>query len=376
MIVISEAVLSIDYANLKYNVEWMKTRTTNSFFCPMVKANAYGAGAVLVSQALIQMGVNKLGVARLSEAIELREAGIEADILLFNHFTEEELALGQELNLTFVVSSMQQLELFNSFCKKLENQDLNMHLEFDTGMSRLGFSLQELDALREYIDKNNLQVQGVFTHFLEAINWPETGKSSQKQTEEFLKITQKFPESVAHIASSKALAGGEKKWQYGVRPGVWLYGVDSANTHLKPALRLTAPIISLRTISAGQSVSYGGVWVASRPTKIATLPIGYGDGYSRTLTGQTEVLVKGKKAPVVGAICMDYMMVDVTDVDQSLELGEEVLIFGEDQVSGQEISIESLAQKCNVIAYEFIVGLSQRLRRQIVGGPPGNFTLY
>lgn len=360
----SEAKLLINFPNLKHNVEWIKSKTHSEFICPMVKANAYGAGAVQVTQALQKCGIKRFGVARLSEAQELREHQVTDQILLFNHFTESELDQVFELKVTPVVSAFEQLELLVRYTAK-QNIKAYIHLEFDTGMNRLGFRESDIEKIKKTLSPNII-IEGLFTHFLEASNWPEENQTSSIQYKKFEQIANQFPESIPHIASSKALKGEKNKIKYGVRPGLLLYGIEGKDVGLKPVLTLTAPIISLRHVNEGETVSYGGLWKASKKSKIATIPIGYADGYSRRLTGKSYVLYGDQKVGVVGAICMDYMMVDVTDLKTPIEVGDELVVFGQSGTES-EVSIESLAGMCDVITYEFITGLSHRLKRQVTG---------
>lgn len=368
----SESTLLIDFDNLKHNIEWFKSKTESKFICPMVKANSYGGGAILISKALSFLGIQYMGVARVSEAEELRSNGIESNILLFNHFTEDELALLFELQITLVVSSEEQLRLLIDYTKK-NNLSAQVHLEFDTGMSRLGFTVDQIPQIQTLLQTTSLiHIEGVFTHFLDPLNWPTPDMTSCLQHKTFEKVAAAFPDAIPHIASSKSLTHEPGKMKYGLRPGLWLHGIEGEAVGLRPTLRLVAPIISLRKIAAGQSVSYGGRWTASRPSVIATIPVGYGDGYSRRLSGQSHVIVKGHRVPTVGVICMDFMMIDVTEIQDEVALRDEVTLIGQDP-SGQNISIESLAEKCDVIAYEFVVRLSRRVKRKVVGGPSGIF---
>ncbi len=341
----AESIIYICYDSLKYNIDWIRSKTQSSFICPMVKANSYGGGAVHIAHALQSMGVQYFGVARLSEAIELRQHGIDRDILLFNHFTEDELPEIFKQKVTYVVSSMAQLELLGHFLRTRKTS-AKIHLEFDTGMSRLGFQKGQVGVVKEkLLEYPELRLEGVFTHFLDASNWPQKEKSSAQQYAVFHEIAEAFPDALAHIASSKALENEPAKMRFGLRPGLWLLGLQAEKIGLRPVLRLASPVISLRTIPEGQTVSYSGLWTAKRTSVIATLPVGYADGYSRRLTGQSHVILKGHRVPTVGAICMDYMMVDVTDIQDEVQIGDEATVIGQDP-SGLDISIESLAEKC------------------------------
>lgn len=363
----SESTIYINHENLKYNIEWIRSKTQSSFICPMVKANSYGGGAIQIAGALRQLGVQYFGVARLSEAVELRQNGIDCNILLFNHFTSDELPEIFNQRITFVVSSLPQLELLGRYLRD-HKESAKVHLEFDTGMSRLGFQKEELTQLKAKLQEYpELKLEGVFTHFLDASNWPQKEGSSSIQYRIFDEIAQSFPDALAHIASSKTLENEPGKIKFGLRPGLWLLGIQAESVGLKPVLRLASPVISLRTIAQGQTVSYSGLWTAPRESVIATLPVGYGDGYSRRLTGQSHVILQGHRVPTVGAICMDYMMVDVTEIKDQIQLWDEATVIGQDPC-GLDISVESLAEKCGVFVYEFVVRLSRRLKRQLVGG--------
>lgn len=363
----SESTLYISSESLRHNIDWIRSKTESTFVCPMVKANSYGGGAIKIAQELQSLGITHMGVARLSEAEELRQNHVTANILLFNHFTRHELEKILDLNLTCVVSSTEQLSLLSDFLKE-KRRTLKVHLEFDTGMSRLGFQKAQIEVLKTQLAQApEVQVEGVFTHFLDAGNWPHSDGSSAAQYKAFEQIASEFPQALPHIASSKALENEPGKIKFGLRPGLWVLGIQADKVGLLPVLRLVSPIISMSQIPEGQSVSYSAMWKAPRSSVIATLPVGYADGYSRRLTGQSHVIIRGHRVPTVGAICMDYMMVDVTDIQDQVRIGDEATVIGLDP-SGQNISIESLAEKCGVFVYEFVVRLSRRLRREIVGG--------
>lgn len=405
-----ECVLEINANHLKQNFQWYKSQSHGGFICPMVKANAYGAGDLEVFSVLRSAGATTFGVVRLSEAKKIRAIDDSVQILLFNPCDIQDYHQVVQLKLTPVISNIQALLDFEFVLHELNIKSYDVHLEFDTGMNRLGFKNSDLDEVFKHLEMcQRVKVAGFFSHFVQAEDWPsiegrtliqlQAFKSIDEKFEHFLKLNPELKSAkqyVKHLSSSKAFndQGMKSEHQkllsaYGLRPGLGLYGISQNNQNLKPVLTLKAPIVDVKWCQPGETVSYDGVWKAHRKSLIGTLPLGYGDGYPRALMGQSFVIIDGKKAPVVGKVCMDFIMVDLTDLVTLPDGGDlssllasdlkkthleslaadwklkEALVFG-DQSLDRDLSIESLAAKAGLITYEFIVRLSARLNRRIV----------
>jgi alanine racemase len=401
-----ECFIEINVDNLQSNFNWYKSQTKNKFICPMIKANAYGVGLEVVFQALKSAGADHVGIVRLSEAKTVRALDSNINILMFNPCDEEDFEIVVDLQITPVISSMQSLKSLAKILRIKSITSFDVHIEIDTGMNRLGFKQNDLKELFDFLKlETRIKPVGVFSHFLKAEDWPDINGKSYAQLKLFNEITNLFKKLIReepilvgsknlifHLSSSKALNDESRRSElnselldYGIRPGLGLYGISQSNKSIKRVVSLKAPIVDLKWINEGETVSYDGIWTAERKTLLGVLPIGYGDGYPRSLMGKSYVLVSGQKAPIIGKICMDFMMIDLTDLvvksnvsDLSEDILEEwkaefnqklnqeyVLIFG-GEVHEQGQSIEELSDLAGIISYEFIVGLSSRIKRVVV----------
>lgn len=396
-----ECYLEINAKNLKSNYQWYKSQTLSPFVCPMLKANAYGAGEASVLKILRTAGANFVGVARVSEGLSLRVLDTNVGILVLNPCDKKEYIEILKNKITPIISSLSSWEELVKALEEIQVDSCEVHLELETGMNRLGFQEHDLEELFSKLRvQQKIKVAGAFSHLLQAEDWPRMDGRSFKQLKTFEKMTKKiegflvenkFLQSknppVFHLSSSRSLndlgvadSNNKLLTQFGLRPGIGLYGVSQKNSALKNVLSMKAPIVQLKWVEKGETVSYDGIWTAGRRSLIGTLPIGYADGYPRALAGNTYVLVKGKKAPVVGKICMDFMMIDLTDFvnenqtdlssqtasDLTLKklLEEDVLVFGED--GDFSISLDELAERSGMITYEFMTGIGARVKRLIV----------
>src|SRR3990172_6889304 len=328
----------------------------------VVKADAYGHGSVNVSKALIDSGSNLLGVATVEEALELRDSGIDAPILLLGGIQPDEVEAMVKNNLIPSLFSLASAHAINTYAEKI-GKKVRYHLKVDTGMSRLGVCVGEIcDFLENLLNFRNLELEGVFTHFANAdLNSSEPTLEQISVFNVMLSLINQAglnPQYI-HSANSAAIQRFPESHMNLVRPGIMLYGAgrmgacgepsrttcsepfdpstlstssgltaqenpaDRTNFELKPVMKLKTRITQLKRITAGTSVSYGGTFIASRPSIIATLPIGYADGYVRRLSNRARVSIRGFTAPVVGTVCMDMTMVDVTEVPEVMS-GDEV----------------------------------------------------
>ncbi len=405
----NECFLEINTDNLRHNYAWYKSKS--DFVCPMIKANAYGVGEKQVFEILRSAGAKYFGVVRLSEALSVRSMDDNVEILLFNPLDESDIHKVIENKITPVISTFYSLKVLHNFLKTQRLPCCDIHIEIDTGMNRLGFKDYNLVELADFLkSQNKIKIAGVFSHLLEAADWPSKTGKSFKQLNHFKSTVSKFTAIfqdqpklrsskgvVFHVSSSKALNDNflmsdedNELLTYGLRPGLGLYGVSQLNKHLKPVLSLKAPIVDLKWVFKGETVSYDGVWQADITTLIGILPIGYADGFPSSLLGKAFVIIENKQAPVIGKICMDFIMVDLShwanqilgndlssmspsDLNDSLKHSEfrslvskVVTIFSSDLTAGN-FSLESLAERAGLTTYEFLARLSARVQRRVIG---------
>ncbi len=358
----------IDRNALKENCKNLRAHLGDDrFFCPMVKANAYGHGDVLVAKALEEVGVSHMGVGFLEEAIPLREAGVRCDILVFGIFQEYCLPLIESLHLTPVVSQMRQLE----FLERDLKSPIKIHLKFNTGMNRLGFSVEQVKEVKSFLEKSKkLQVEGVCSHFKCGEDLENASGESRKQIDAYKPVLAKFsdPSIQHHFYNSSSLLLHKqcedlKKLNFGARPGIALYGYPpvQCDIELQPVMSLRSKVVHFQDLERGESVSYGGVWTADKKTRLAVVPIGYADGYLRLLSNQTEVLIGGARVPIIGRVCMDYIMIDVGALPFEVKLGDPITLFGRD---GEALLLaEELADRAQTISYEILTSVGERVPR-------------
>jgi alanine racemase len=334
----------------------------------VVKANAYGHGAVGTAQALFRQGIGRFAVASLDEGIALRQAGLSASIVVLGALLEEQVSDLVAHRLTPVVSDGHILPALAKATRS-HPAPYPIHLKVETGMGRLGFSTEELLSLLDNpLLRSPLQVEGMMTHLADA-----DGKDStvtERQLGEFRAALEQIRQRgltipLIHTANSAAIVRFPDAHFSLVRPGIMLYGYHTLPAaipapDLRPVLSLHTRIVQLRTIPRGGTVSYNGTFVAKRPTHIAVLPIGYADGYSRQLSHRGSVLIHGRRAPIVGLVCMDMIMVDVTDL-APVQVGEIATVIG--QQGGESIWADEVAGLIGTIPYEVLCGIGSRVPR-------------
>jgi len=359
----------IDLRAIAGNIKALKKlAASNTKLMAAVKAEAYGHGLVPVAKTAISNGADILGVARIEEAIRLRDADITAPVLILGYtdprFTNELL----HFNLTQSVFSKDTAEAYS---KAAEGKDkkLSIHLKMDTGMGRLGF-VESLKSEGEAIaGLPNIYVEGVFTHFAKADE--EDKNFTKKQLEVFLDVVTALEGSgikapIRHAANSAALIDMPESHLDMVRPGISIYGlypsseVNKGIVSLAPAMQLKSRIVQVKGVPKGYAVSYGGTWTAEKDTRIATVPIGYGDGFSRSLSSRGQMLVCGQRAPIVGRVCMDLTMLDVDHIPEAA-MGSEVVVFG--QQGNDEILADEVAETIGTINYEIVTAITGRVPR-------------
>ena len=361
----------ISLSSIKHNYLAMRERLPSGCrFLGVVKSDAYGHGAVPVARLLERLGCEMFGVACLSEAIKLRENGVTSPILVLGYSHHSVCCELVRYDVIQTVFSCRDAEEFSKEALNL-GQALKIHIKTDSGMGRLGFTCHGgADPTAEIIrilELPGLDVQGIFTHF--AVSDITDAEYTNMQFSSFVSLVRHIEALrgkrfiIKHCANSGAVLNYPETYMDMVRPGIALFGAYSGPSlpiHLNPAMALRTRIVQIKEFKAGDTVGYGRTYTASGNRKIAVLPIGYGDGLHRLLSGKIDVLVCGKRAPQVGRICMDMCMIDITDIPEA-KVQDIVTIFGSD--GNESISIENLATAAETISYELLCAISNRVPR-------------
>jgi len=366
----SWAEVSLD--SIAHNVREIR-RITNkkAELMGVVKADAYGHGVMEVTRTLLANGVTRLAVSMLDEAIQLRKNGINVPILILSYTDParaEEIVLN---DVTQTVFSHDLAEALSAAAVKL-HRNVKVHIKIDTGMTRVGF-MPGYSAVKDVVAISKLPgiiVEGLFTHFASADE--KDKKYTYMQFERFMSICSELSRigvyiPIKHVSNSAAIIDFPEMHLDMVRPGIILYGmypskdVDRSKLNIKPAMTLKANVILVKNVEKNTYISYGRTFKTKRESKIATIPIGYADGYTRLLSGKGKVLINGEKAPIVGRICMDQCMVDVTDLKSEVHVGDEVVLFG--RQGDSEITVEDIAQAIGTINYEIVSIIGKRVPR-------------
>jgi alanine racemase len=368
----------IDLAAISHNVRELRRITRpGAQLMVAVKANGYGHGAVQVARAALAGGADQLGVARLEEGVELRRAGIQAPILIMGFSAPQWTQQLQKYGLMPTLYGLENARQVSAAVAGL-NQSLPCHIKVDSGMGRLGVPCDALQldgkgtALADIMAITRLpglSVTGLFTHFATA---DHRGKDfARLQFSRFRNLVGDLESAgvhfpLTHAANSGAIIDMPETHLDMVRAGISVYGlypsreVDQSAIGLQPAMQLKTRVIHVKTVTAGTKISYGGTWEAPAATTIATVPIGYGDGYSRLLSNRGQMIVRGRKASVVGRVCMDLTMLDVGHID-GVETDDEVVVFG--RQAKAVISAEDIADQLDTINYEVVTSVMARVER-------------
>lgn len=372
-------VAEINLDHLSHNLEQVRLRVGSSAeILAVVKANAYGHGAVPVARRLVSDGVAMLGVATVEEGTLLREAGIEAPILILGGIFGEDLTAAAAFHFRPVVYSR---EILRSLSKAAlaAGTDIDVHVKVDTGMGRLGTALDDLpDLIAAIAQAPGLRVEGILTHFAEAdLADAEFARLQMALFERAVRMLREegMAPRYVHAANSAAILTLPESHQTLVRPGIALYGylpspALSFPTPLRPVMSFKTKIVYVKTVPAGTPISYGRTFVTKRTSRIGTLPAGYADGFDRRLSNRGEVLVAGRRAPVVGRVCMDLAMIDLTDIPEARTGNEAVLIGGQTGPDGTAgfIGADEMASWMGTIPYDVLCGIGPRVPRRIAGG--------
>ncbi len=354
----------------------------------IVKADAYGSGAIMCAKTLVQCGCDMFAVATVKEGIDLRSAGIECSIFLLGIAPYTDIEEIIEYNLTPVISSVECADNINNVAS-IFNKKIKCTIAIDTGMGRIGWQVLSVDGseesklienaltdIKKISEFSNIEIIGAFSHFAVADEFESSDRAcesidyTKKQCEIFSYVCDRIKSSGVSlkgisIANSSAIIDYPESMFDVVRPGIILYGdypfkgIDESELPIKSIMSVKAEIVYLKRIKKGTSIGYGRHFIASRDSVIATLPIGYADGYSRIISGKAYVLIRGKRVPVIGSICMDQCMIDVTDIED-VQIGDQAIILGEDEF-GNRITSFDLAELEGTINYEVLCSFGMRL---------------
>lgn len=359
----------VDLGALAYNYHQLRQLAPPSVkFLTVVKADAYGHGAIPVSKKLEELGADFLGVATVQEGVELRNAGIKKPILVLSGIYQEEAEDAVAYQLTPMVYRLEIAEAL-SFTAKKKGKTISIHIKVDTGMGRIGVLANEAPSFVKRVRKfENLEIEGVASHFSTA----DGGNASfaEEQLQRFTRVLEEIKKMdidppFCHIANSAALVNFPAAHFTLVRPGIMLYG-----SYPSPSLKDKVPlrqvmswkslIADLKKVPEGTPISYGRTFITQRPSLIAAIPVGYADGYNRLFSNCGEILIKGIRAPVVGRVCMDWTMLDVTDIP-GVAVGDEAVLMGSQL--GNEITAEELGERIGTISYEILCSVGKRVPR-------------
>ena len=372
---LNRAWAEVNLDNIAHNVKEIKRVVgKRTEIMAVVKADAYGHGSIETAATLIENGANRLAVSMIDEAIQLRESGINVPILLLNHTDPIRFEEIIKYELTQTVFSHELAEALSDTAVRL-NKKINIHIKIDTGMSRVGF-LPGYSAVKDVIRISKLPgiiIEGLFTHFASA---DETDKTyTYSQYEKFESICNELNRiglyiPIKHVANSAAIIQFPEMHLNMVRPGIILYGlypsqeVDKKVLDLRPAMELKAKVILVKDLEEGIPISYGRIYTTSTKTRVATIPIGYADGYLRSLSNKGRMLINGEYAKVLGRICMDQCVVDVSNFNSKVEVGDEVVLIGNQRE--KSIHIDEIAKFQGTINYETVCLIGKRIPRAYI----------
>jgi len=366
--IVRPTYVEVNLGRLSENYRAIQQAVAPATIMPILKANAYGHGLVEVARHMATLGVPYLGVAFLEEGILLREYGITTPILVLGGVLGNQIPLFLDYDLTLTASSIEKLEQCNDVARAM-GKTARVHLKIDTGMERIGVHYYSAAGMLETAIKcNYCQVEGIFSHF--ANSDAADLSSARLQLERFNEVLQFYerrglPVPVRHMANSGAILQMPKSHMDMVRPGILLYGVypsDEARRTIdvRPVLSWKSRVVYFKVVKPNHPVSYGSSWQSDHMVRIVTVPVGYGDGYFRSLSNKANVIIRGKKYPVVGRVCMDQMMVNIEW--ETAYNNDEVILIGE-AAGGTSITCNDLAAWAGTIPYEVLTNINTRVSR-------------
>lgn len=374
---IRAAWVEIDTKMAIKNFERIKKRARennkDTKICAVVKANSYGMGSIELSKLYVESGVDMLAVAILSEALEIRDKIIDTNILVLGYTPDDLFEDAIKNNITLTIYTYEQAYILNEIAKKFDKK-ANIHIKIETGMNRLGFiTLSEnADKIKDIHDLSNINIEGIYTHFARADEKDKsTAHMQMKAFSYFIDLLEQRNVNIPikHAANSAAIIDLPEYTFDMVRPGIILLGfypsdeVNKDNLRIEPCITLKAKLANVKTVPINTGISYGHTFKTKKTTVIGTVPLGYADGFSRSLSNNYYVVVKGKKCLLLGRICMDQFMIDLTNVDNP-QIGDEVIIYGNGHDAA--LSIDDVAKMRSTISYEVASTLSYRLPRKYI----------
>ncbi len=374
---IRAAWVEIDTKMAIKNFERIKKRARennkDTKICAVVKANSYGMGSIELSKLYVESGVDMLAVAILSEALEIRDKIIDTNILVLGYTPDDLFEDALKNNITLTIYTYEQAYNLNEIAKKFDKK-ANIHIKIETGMNRLGFiTLSEnADKIKDIHDLSNINIEGIYTHFARADEKDKsTAHMQMKAFSYFIDLLEQRNVNIPikHAANSAAIIDLSEYTFDMVRPGIILLGfypsdeVNKDNLKIEPCITLKAKLANVKTVPINTGISYGHTFKTKKTTVIGTVPLGYADGFSRSLSNNYYVVVKGKKCLLLGRICMDQFMIDLTNVDNP-QIGDEVIIYGNGHDAA--LSIDDVAKMRSTISYEVASTLSYRLPRKYI----------
>jgi len=360
--------VEIDLSKIAFNINEIKKKVAPAKIMAVVKANAYGHGIVPVSKLALQNGASYLAVALIEEAIELRESGFTEPILVFGGEFEHQINEIIDHNLEISIFSKKFVD-YVSRQPSAKNSRIKVHIKIDTGMGRVGIPWQKAtDFIRDVKQIKIFEIKGVYTHFASSDEHDKT--YANRQLSRFKQVLEELERNDIHIplrhaANSGAIVDLPEAYFDIVRPGIMMYGYYPSNetsqsVSIKPAMTFKSRVSYIKEVPSGTGISYGIKHITSSPTIIATIPVGYADGYNRLLSNKGQVIINGKKFPVVGRVCMDLIMVNI-GTDNSIEIGDEVILFGKQGT--MEFGVYEICNIVDTIPYEVCCWISKRVPR-------------
>lgn len=374
---LKRAWAQIDLNALQYNYNVVKSRINpkSKIMC-VVKADAYGHGAKRLSKEFSKLGADWFAVSNLEEAMQIRKAGVNKPILILGYTPVNMVKILSDNNISQAAISEEYAKKLSSTAEKT-NKKVKIHIKLDTGMNRIGILNQNdiqrknaVKAIENILNMNGVIVEGLFTHFAVADEGIDGEDYTRMQYDNFKCVISDLKEKgikipLCHCCNSAAIIDYPDMNMDMVRPGIILYGLLPSNKlksklNLKPVMQLKSTVSLVKEVDAGVKISYGGDFIANKNMKIATVPIGYADGYPRYMSGKGEMIIRGKRAKIVGRICMDQLMLDVTDIDK-VKQGDIVTVLGSEM--DNSISASDIAKINNTINYEIICLVGKRVPR-------------
>jgi alanine racemase len=360
--------LEVDLERLADNYRAIRAFVGSAKVMPILKANAYGHGLVEVARMLERIGAEMIGVAYLEEGLRLRQEGLRLPILVLGGIVGEQIPLFLDHDLTLTASSIDKLRAIDEHAAATQRR-AKVHIKIDTGMERIGVHWYSAPKLLEAsLRCSHVDVEGVFTHFANADEIDLA--HAHLQLERFLEVLRFYedrglPTPLRHAANSGAIVSMPQSHLDMVRPGVLFYGAQPAphlanRVDVRGALRWITTVVYFKVVSPGNPVSYGSTWRADEPVRVITLPVGYGDGYPRALSNKAQVLVRGRRYPLIGRVCMDQVMISVGKGGTAYN-GDEVVLLGEQD--GERITVEEIAEWAGTIPHDIFAGINTRVPR-------------